>query len=224
MCGRFKLTIPFRDIVALYNLTRWPSSSDEDRPRYNIAPTTQVPVITSANGERALELMRWGLVPPWAKDLKISYSTFNARADTIATKPAFRGAWKAGRRCLIVTDGFYEWRKSDKQPFCIALGNKQAMMMAGLYETWKPKDGDPVRSCTIITTEPNSLVAPLHDRMPVILGEEDWPAWLGEEPIADLAALLRPFPAERMTLWSVGKAVGNVKNQGPELAEPIQLA
>src|SRR5271155_2888889 len=110
MCGRFKLDISWREIVRLYNLTKWPTSREEDRPRYNIAPTTMVPVITSANGARALELMRWGLIPAWAKDLKISYSTFNARADGVATKPAFRAAWNAGRRCLVVTDGFYEWR------------------------------------------------------------------------------------------------------------------
>jgi len=224
MCGRYKLTLKWREIVKLYNLTRWPPEGDEDRPRYNIAPTEQVPVITSANGERTLELMRWGLIPFWAKDAKISYSTTNAMAETVATKPAFRDAWKAGRRCLIVTDGFYEWRKSDKQPFCIALGNKQPMMMAGLWETWRPKGSEPVRSCTIITTEPNSIIAPLHNRMPVILGEEDWPEWLGEEPSADPASLLKPFPSERLTMWPVSKAVGNVKNQGAEIAEPIQLA
>lgn len=183
-----------------------------------------VPVVTSANGERSIEWMRWGLIPSWAKEDKISYSTFNARADGVATKPAFRGAWKAGRRCLIVTDGFYEWRKGDKQPFCIALGNKEPMMMAGLWETWRPKEGDPIKSCTIITTEPNSLIAPLHDRMPVILGLEDWAPWLGEEPIADPASLLKPFPAERLTMWPVDKRIGNVKNQGRELAEPVPLA
>lgn len=220
---RVKLALKWREIVKLYNLTHWPPPSDEDRPRYNIAPTTRVPVITLADGKRSLELMRWGLVPSWAKDLKISYSTFNARADTVATKPAFRAAWKAGRRCLIVTDGFYEWRKSDKQPFCIALGNRQPMLMAGLWETWKPKDGEPVKSCTIITTEPNKLVGELHDRMPVIIGDEDIPAWLGEEPITDPVSLPKPFPAERLTMWPVSKAVGNVKNQGANLAEPVSV-
>jgi len=221
MCGRAKLP---EDVSLTKEIlkVKW-DHLGEWRPRWNVAPTTQVPVVTSANGERTIEWMRWGLIPYWAKDEKIGYSTFNARADSVATKPAFRGAWKAGRRCLIVTDGFYEWRKSDKQPFCIGLGNKEPMMMAGLWETWRPKEGEPIKSCTIITTEPNSLIAPLHDRMPVILGLEDWAAWLGEEPIADPASLLKPFPSERLTMWAVDKRIGNVKNQGRELAEPIAI-
>jgi hypothetical protein len=115
-------------------------------PRYNTAPTDPLPVVTSANGKRRLELMRWGLVPYWSKDLKINFSTINARADSVATKPAFREAWQRGRRCLIVADGFYEWRKSDKQPFFISLGNRQPMLFAGLWEQWRPKEGEPVRS------------------------------------------------------------------------------
>jgi putative SOS response-associated peptidase YedK len=224
MCGRYKLDISWREINALYGVTNMPPDDDpENRPRYNIAPTTRVPVITSANGTRALELMRWGLIPSWSKDAKPPYATFNARADGLTTKPAFRGAWKAGRRCAIVTSGFYEWRKSDKQPFCIGLGNKQPMLMAGLWEEWRPKGSEPIKSCTIITTEANAFMAPLHDRMPVILGDEDLPAWLGETPLADPASLLKQFPGERMTMWPVAKAVGNVRSQGAELAEPIAL-
>lgn len=119
-------------------------------------------VITSVDGKRMLGWMKWGLISSWAKDEKISYSTFNARADTVDQKPPFRSAWRAGRRRLVVTGGFYEWRKSDKQPFCITLGNKQPMVIAGLKETWKPLQGDPVRSCTIITIEPNSVTARPH--------------------------------------------------------------
>lgn len=193
------------------------------KPRFNVAPTMLVPVITATKGKRALQMMHWGLIPAYSDKPKMNGETFNARAETVATNPAYRNAWKAGRRCLVVTDGFYEWRKTDKQPFMIALGNKQIMAMAGLWEEWKRRDAEPMRSCTIITTEANAMMAPIHDRMPVILGAEDWAAWLGEEPIADAATLLKQFPAERMTMWPVSKAVGNVKNEGPELAERIVI-
>jgi putative SOS response-associated peptidase YedK len=222
MCGRVKTPDEVTELKLDMRI-KWDKLGVFE-PRYNVAPTTMIPVVTSANGERTLEMMRWGLIPAWAKDEKNLYSTFNARADSVATKPAFRSAWKAERRCLIVTGGFYEWRKTDKQPFCIALGNKQPMCMAGLWEEWKPKDAEPVRSCTIITTEANALLAEIHDRMPVIIGPEDWPEWLGEEELPNPAALLKPFPAERMTLWPVGRSVGSVKNEGRELGEPIKLS
>jgi putative SOS response-associated peptidase YedK len=131
----------------------------------------------------------------------------------------FRGAWKAGRRCMVAASSFFEWRKPDRQPFAIALGNKGPLALAGLWDEWRPKGGVPLRSCTIVTCAPNALLAPLHDRMPVILGDEDWARWLGEEPAneEELFALVKPFAAERMTLWPVGKEVGNVKNQGADL-------
>ena len=223
MCGRVKLPEDYSETkiqlgLELLELLR------NYTMRFNVPPTTPVPVITSDKGIRALDMMHWGLIPAYSDKPKMNGSTFNARAETIATTPAFRGAWKAGRRCLVVTDGFYEWRKADRQPFCIALGNRQLMCMAGLWEEWKRKDVEPVRSCTIVTTEANALLRDIHDRMPVIIGPEDWAAWLGEEPIADPATLLKPFPPERMTLWPVDKRVGNVKNQGPELAEPMKAS
>ncbi|MGE0290508.1 MAG: SOS response-associated peptidase [Bradyrhizobium sp.] len=192
--------------------------------RTNVPPTSDVPVVTSPEGMRTLEPMRWGIIPPWAKDMKIGYSTFNARADGVTTKPAFRGAWRAGQRCLVLTGGFYEWRKPDKQPFAVSLGNRGVMPMAGLWECWNGPEG-PVKSCTIITTEANEMMAEIHDRMPVILDANDWPAWLGEEEATadQLLAMLRPFPAGRMILWPVSRDVGNVKNTGPELEEPIRL-
>ncbi len=113
-------------------------------PRYNVAPTTPVPVVTSDKHQRILEMMRWGLIPSWAKDMKSGYATFNARADSVATKPAYRSAWKTGRRCLVMADGFYEWRKTDKQPFFITLGNRQPMALAGLWEAWRHAVGEPV--------------------------------------------------------------------------------
>jgi len=223
MCGRVKLPEDLFEVVDAFRIKT--NKISDYAPRWNVPPTTAIPVITSVDGERTLEWMRWGLIPSWAKDEKISFSTFNARADTIDEKPAFRSAWRAGRRAIIVTGGFYEWRKPDKQPYCVALGNKQPMLMAGLYETWKPPQGELVRSCTIITTEPNALVAQLHDRMPVILDDdpESVAAWLGETPLPTPKVFLKPFPSERMTMWPVAKAIGNVKNQGRELAEPISL-
>ena len=223
MCGRvrlpedyseIKITLRFDDFAPAPNL----------RPSWNIAPTQDLltAIRDPASGARLPALMRWGLVPPWAKDVKIGASMFNARADTIADKPAFKGAWRAGRRCLIVTDGFYEWRRGDKQPFAIARADAPFTVMAGLWEEWKSPAGERIRSCTVVTTEANELLSSLHDRMPVILAEEDWPVWLGETPAGEAAlkALLRPYLSERMKLWPVGRAVGNSRNDGPELAEP----
>jgi putative SOS response-associated peptidase YedK len=169
--------------------------------------------------------MRWGLIPEWAKSERLEYPTFNARAETIDAKRTFRDAWKAGRRCLVVTDGFYEWRKGDKQPFAIARANKKLTIMAGLWEIWRSPADETIRSCTIITTTANDLLAPLHPRMPVILAEADWPVWLGETPATDaeLKALLKPYPAQDMTLWPVDRRVGNVKNDDPSLVEPLAV-
>jgi putative SOS response-associated peptidase YedK len=172
-------------------------------------------------------MMRWGLLPHWAEDEKISYSTFNARSEDFTTKPAFKDAWKRGQRCLVVTDGFYEWKKitvKDKQPYAIAMADDGVMVMAGLWSRWKdPKSGGEVLSCTILTCAPNDVMAELHDRMPVILAESDWPAWLGEEAPTDdeLLAHLEPCPDEALKIWPVGNAVGNVKNTGPQLAMPV---
>ena len=172
--------------------------------------------------------MRWGLLPHWAKDEKIAYSTFNARSEEFTTKPAFKNAWKKGQRCLVVTDGFYEWKKLDpagkkKQPYAISVVDGQ-MVMAGLWEKWKdPKSGDEVLSCTILTCSPNNVMAELHDRMPVILPEQNWPKWLGEEPATEetLLTLLKPCPDDKLKIWPVDKAVGNVKNNGPQLVREI---
>jgi putative SOS response-associated peptidase YedK len=223
MCGRFTNQYTWRELHALYMLSIGFERNTDWTPKYNIAPTNQIPVILHEAGERRVVLMRWGLVPSWAREIG-KFSTFNARADGITTKPMFRGAWAAGRRCLIPASSFFEWRKPDKQPFAIALGNRGAMAFAGLWDEWTPKGGQPLRSCTLITCAPNTLLAPLHDRMPVILGAEDWAQWLGEEPAEReaLTALLKPFPAERMTLWKVASAVGNVRNENAELIEPLK--
>ncbi len=162
MCGRARLITDYSDIRIELNF------DDEGRvpnyaPRWNIAPSQDLLVaVRDAGGKRRPVLMRWGLIPGWAKDTKIAFSTFNARAESVTTKPAFRGAWKAGRRCLVVTDGFYEWRKSDKQPFAVAMADGKPMVMAGLYEDWVSPGGETIRSVTIITTDANAALAPVH--------------------------------------------------------------
>jgi putative SOS response-associated peptidase YedK len=173
-------------------------------------------------------MMRWGLLPHWAKDEKIAYSTFNARAEEFATKPAFRNAWKRAQRCLVVTNGFYEWKKLDekgknKQPYAIGMADDKEMIMAGLWATWKdPKSGAEIQSCTILTCGPNEVMGELHNRMPVILGRADWAKWLGEEPATEqeLMALLKPCPDDWLKIWAVDKKVGNVRNKGAELMLP----
>jgi putative SOS response-associated peptidase YedK len=196
------------------------------RASWNIAPTQELGTVIldpQVKG-RALRMMKWGLIPSWSKEPKMLGATFNARAETVEEKPSFRGAWRAGRRCLLVVDGFYEWRKSDKKPFTIARAGGGLLAMAGLWELWRSQSGpETVVSCTVLTTVANDAMADLHDRMPVILSPEDWPVWLGEQP-ADpeaLRALLSPCPSAELSIWEVDKAVGNVRNDGPHLAEKV---
>jgi putative SOS response-associated peptidase YedK len=174
-------------------------------PSWNVAPTDNLPIVRydAKAGHRTLDLMRWGLIPYWAKDIKIGFSTINAMAETVDTKPVFREAFKR-RRCLVPIEAFYEWQKlgpKEKQPYALALADRGIMALAGLWETWRSAAQETVRSFTIITTTPNELCAPIHDRMPVILPTETWSGWLGEEPTEEtkLKKLLGPYPADRMT-------------------------
>ena len=202
MCGRFNLFTNPRLFAEVFAVAR--TFDDDWDPAYNIAPTQKVLCIRDA-GEREFFKAKWGLIPSWAKDAKIGASCINARVETVDTKPAFRSAFKK-RRCLVMADVFYEWRKSDKQPHFISLKSGEQMAFAGLWETWKSPEG-PVDSCTICTTDAHDMMGQLHDRMPFILPE--------------LKPLLRQFPGEEMQSWAVGKAVGNVRNQGPSMMEPI---
>ena len=199
MCGRVRLSSDYSEIkIKLkFDLAAPAPNFEAD---WNKPPTAPMLVaIRSEDGKRIPKMMRWGLLPHWAKDEKLSYSTFNARSEDFTTKPAFRDAWKRGQRCLVVTDGFYEWKKitvKEKQPYAIAMTDGM-MIMAGLWSRWKdPKSGDEVLSCTVLTCAPNDVMAELHDRMPVILAESDWPKWLGEEPASEdeLLALLKSCP------------------------------
>jgi putative SOS response-associated peptidase YedK len=224
MCGRASLPTDVSELKQDLKI-EWDKLGDY-RPRRNAAPTSELPVVTSMQGERTLEIMRWGLIPSWAKDPKISRATFNARAEGLDSTPAFRGAWRAGQRCLVVADGYYEWRKRDQQPFAVALSNRAPMTFAGLWDIWYSPSGATIKSFAVITTRANALIATIHDRMPVILASNSWAAWLGETEATEneLKALLGPAPTERMTLWPVDKRVGNVRNDSPDLFEPLREA
>jgi putative SOS response-associated peptidase YedK len=229
MCGRVRLSDDFSEIKIAFRIPPEYPTPNTYAPSWNVAPTDSLPIVRydSKAGERSLDLMRWGLVPYWAKDTKIGFSTINAMAETVDSKPVFREAFKR-RRCLVPVDNFYEWQKigpKEKQPYAIALADRGIMALAGLWENWKSPASEWVRSFTIITTTPNELCAPIHNRMPVILPPETWPAWLGEDPAepAQLKAMLAPYPADRMTCWAVDKRVGNVKNNDPSLVKPVNL-
>jgi len=227
MCGRARLSSDVSEIKLLFRVP-------PDRPTpnfaasWNVAPTDLLPVVRydARDHQRCLEVMRWGLIPYWAKDIKIGFSTINARAEEIDTKLAFREAFRQ-RRCLVPLDNFYEWKKTPtgKQPFAIGLKGGGIMAMAGLWESWRSPAGERIRSFTIATTTPNELCAELHNRMPVVLEPAAWPAWLGEEPmdLPRLKALLAPYPSDDMICWPVSTRVGNVKNNDPSLIEPIAL-
>jgi len=195
-------------------------------PSYNVAPQTMQPVVRTSRetGRRELALMRWGLIPFWAKDAKIGYSTINARAETIASSAIFREAAKR-RRCLVPADAFYEWQKLDaktRQPYAIGLREREIFAFAGLWETWRDKTADrQLETYTILTTDPNELLEPFHDRMPVILDPRDYDRWLDASSVQLPADLLRPYPAERMRSWKVSDRVGNVRNNDPELLAPV---
>jgi putative SOS response-associated peptidase YedK len=227
MCGRARLSSDVSEIRIAFAIP-------PERPTpnfaatWNAAPTDPLPVVRFDDREhqRSLEVMRWGLIPHWAKDIKIGYSTFNARAEEIDTKPAFREAFRR-RRCLVPLDNFYEWKKTPagKQPYAVGLKRGRLMAVAGLWESWRSPEGERIRSFTIATTRPNALCAELHDRMPVVLQPDVWPIWLGEEP-ADpkhLKALLVPYPGDDMISWPVSARVGSVRNNDPSLIEPIVL-
>ena len=206
--------------MRLYRLTGGPPASNFP-PQYNIAPTQSCFVVRLKDGQRELTEMRWGLVPYWARDLKIGSRMINAQSETCAIKPAFGDAFRS-RRCLVVADGFYEWPARDK-PRLITLKNNEPFSFAGLWETWRPKDGNSVESFTILTTTPNEFMASIHNRMPVMLAPEAWAPWLGETKATSeqLLSLCRPFPSDRMTSWAVSPRVGNVKNTDAAVVKQV---
>ena len=216
MCGRYTLIADLGDLAQRFEFDGSDFSYD---PGYNIAPTESVVTVRNVESREAA-LMRWGLVPFWAKDPKIGARMINARAETVAEKPAFRNALKK-RRCLVLADGYYEWQKTPagKRPFRIIMHSGEPFAMAGLWETWNDPKGNVVPSCTIITTAANDFLSPIHNRMPVILPRESEEMWLdsGVEDPASLIGILAPYPEECMDAYEVSTIVNYARNDGPEV-------
>jgi putative SOS response-associated peptidase YedK len=222
MCGRYSLTTEPEALRQLFNFANRPNFA----PRYNVAPTQPMPVVRRGEAGRELAILRWGLIPSWAKDAAIGARCINARADTVAEKPAFRGAFRA-RRCLVPADGFFEWKTEGgaKQPYLIRAPGGRAFAFAGLWERWTAKAagagiaaGETVETYTIITTDANRKLAALHERMPVILAPGSYDAWLAG---AAGTELLRPCPDEAIEFFPVSRRVNNVRNDDAECMAPL---
>lgn len=224
MCGRYSQSQSAEVIAQAFQVDNVPTL----KPRYNIAPTQSVLTIlqTSASTNRQFKMLHWGLIPSWAKDPKMGARLINARAETVAEKPAFRTAFRQ-RRCLVLADGFYEWQqqeaKKQKQPFYFRLSDERPFAFAGLWEHWQDATGEEIESCTLLTTEPNELMCPIHNRMPVILDRKDYDLWLDPEVKKSelLQPLLRPYASEEMTAYPVSKAVNKPSNDSTECIERI---
>jgi len=221
MCGRFAAQLPAELLARLF---RTSGPLPNIAPNWNVAPTQSALVVrrNPDGGERSLNVLTWGLVPYFTKDLKKALRPINARSETASSSSMFREALKK-RRCLVPCDAFYEWKvlAEGKQPYAIARTDGAPLALAGLWESWRDPAGEILRSFTIITTTANAEMAGLHTRMPVILEEEDWRTWLGEVP-RDPLALLRPAAEGVLRVWPVSQAVGNVRNNGAALLEPIE--
>ena len=237
MCGRFSQQRPASELAEIFAAE---PLADEPGPRFNIAPTDEALVVVQRDERRATTAYRWGLIPHWADAAKVGSRMFNARAESLTASPAFRDALRR-KRCLVPVDGFYEWRRDGigsgpvaggrggtrRQPFAIARADCRPLVLAGLWSGWRDPSADRVvRTFTIVTTRPNDQMADLHDRMPVVLPDDAWTTWLDpalDDP-AELQGLLEPSDEVGLRIWPVGPLVNNVRNDGPELFEPIDLA
>ena len=223
MCGRFVLMTLAKSLASHFRLSEEPDLS----PRYNIAPTEAIAIVKVAGEEprRILVMVTWGLVPSWAKDRAMGPRLINARAESAAEKPAFRAAFKY-RRCLVPADGFYEWKRIDgrKQPYLFGTADRTVFAFAGLWERWSGPDEEVLESATILTTDANELLRPIHDRMPVILAEADYDLWLDPtvKTAERLNPLLRPYPAREMIGHPVSPRVNRAGYEDPDLIVPIQ--
>jgi putative SOS response-associated peptidase YedK len=214
MCGRFVSNIPADELKKIFNLIE----TSQLEPRFNVAPTQLSAVVRNLGEHNRLELLKWGLVPGWSKDLSFGSHLINARSESVAEKPAFRHAIKY-RRCIVPTSGFYEWSHTDnkKQPYYIQMADKTPMCLAGLWESWKAPDGNNLETFTILTTAANKIVAPLHDRMPVILHPDMFNLWLSHnmhDP-EQLLQLYLPFPDEQLQAFKVPDLVNNPRFDSP---------
>jgi len=225
MCGRYKLSRRKQVVEEYFDAT---SDEPDWNPRYNVAPTQSVPVIRQHPKEpiRELSLMRWGLIPSWSRDSSGAARMINARAETAATKPAFRDALKS-RRCLIPADGFYEWMRMEKtkQPYCFEINNGELFALAGLWDRWKDPSGNWTKTCSILTTTPNAATSAAHDRMPVILSSDDYDLWLdpGMNDVAAASELLKPYDARLMRCYPVSTRINSGANDNEECSRLVEL-
>jgi putative SOS response-associated peptidase YedK len=227
MCGRYRLSRRKQIIEEHFEAQPW--DDDDWSPRYNIAPTQQVPVIRQHPKEpiRQLSLMKWGLIPSWAKSPSGAAGMINARSETVSTEPAFRDPLKF-RRCLIPADGFYEWKKTptSKQPFCFEVNEGESFAFAGLWDGWRDPNGNWIRTCSILTTTPNAVTSAIHDRMPVILRKDDYDVWLdpGIKNVAAISDLLKPYDARLMRSYPVSTRINHVVNDDEACSAAGELA
>ncbi|MFC1722127.1 SOS response-associated peptidase [Patescibacteria group bacterium] len=223
MCGRYIFAEETTRIYKRYNIKKEPSEKQlKLDPAYNIAPGSLVPVITR-NSPNRIEIMKWGLIPHWAKDPRIGYKLINARAESVHIKPSFKSSFNT-KRCLIPATGFYEWKKTNdsKMPYLIQLKSRKVFSFAGLYDIWKDAENKKFRTFTIITTQPNKLMEPIHNRMPVILDKTKEEIWLNNNSALDiLLNLLKPFKSSELESFPVSTDVNNPKNQGINLTKKV---
>ncbi|WKA60513.1 SOS response-associated peptidase [Planococcus shenhongbingii] len=224
MCGRYSLYADYSAILERFDIDEVTFGEEEYSESYNIAPSQQVVAVVNDGTKNRLGFLKWGLVPPWAKDEKIGYKMINARAETAAEKPSFRNAFKK-KRCLVVADSFYEWKRTDdgKTPMRIKLKSGEPFAFAALWESWKSPEGKTVNTCSILTTKANELMGSIHDRMPVILSKEAEKVWL-DPKVQDeevLGNLLKPFDSAQLEAYEVSDAVNSPKNNGPELIRKV---
>ena len=219
MCGRFALDAPSKNLTHHFKLKQAVTLE----PRYNIAPSQSVVIIRESANTQKLSTVRWGLIPHWAREEKIGYRLINARAETVAEKPSFRDAFRS-RRCLIPATGFYEWKHEGrmKQPYFIQMKDGDLFAMAGIWETWQSPNGKTIESCAIITTEANTIVGQIHDRMPAILPVQNYNSWLTPQGNKkSFQDYLKPYPPSEMTAYQVSSMVNNIKNEGEECIRGI---
>ena len=228
MCGRFAQPRSAEELARIFHAR---PAVDLPGDRFNVAPTDEVAAVVEQHGERVVDAFRWGLVPFFAPDRREAARLINARSETAEMSPAYRTSFRH-RRCIVPADAFYEWRRERdpttgrvrrSHPFAIRRIDGQPLAMAGLWAVWRnPETAERLYTCTILTGAPNDLVAPIHDRMPIVLEPADWDAWLAAETsMLELRPMLRPLPAEELAMHPVSPAVNNVRNQGPELLVPI---
>jgi putative SOS response-associated peptidase YedK len=228
MCGRFAQPRSAEELARIFHAR---AAADLPGDRFNVAPTDEVAAVVEHHGERVVDAFRWGLVPFYAKDARAGARLINARAETVESSRAFRTAF-ARHRCIVPADAFYEWRRERdpttgrtirSEPFAVRRSDGEPLALAGLWSSWRdPDTAARLYTCTILTTDPNELVARIHDRMPVVLDPTDWDAWLAEgTPAEQLRSLLRPAPNEPFDAYAVSPAVNNVRNEGPELLAPL---